>query len=71
MTAGFFSLLTLLLIGLKLTGYIAFAWVWILAPIWVPLACGLAIIVTFMLIALSVALINVASNGKSKTNYPG
>lgn len=33
---GFIGLLTLLFIGLKLTGYIAWSWVWVLAPVWVP-----------------------------------
>ena len=35
---GFFSLLTLLFIGLKLTGQIAWSWWWVLSPIWIPLA---------------------------------
>ena len=29
--------LTLLFIGLRLTGYIDWSWVWCLAPVWVPL----------------------------------
>lgn len=35
---GFFGLLTILFIGLKLTGYIAWSWWWVLAPLWVPFA---------------------------------
>lgn len=31
----FISLLTVLFIGLKLTGYIDWSWVWILSPIWI------------------------------------
>lgn len=31
---GFASLLTLLFIALKLTGVIAWPWVWVLAPLW-------------------------------------
>lgn len=41
---GFYGLLTILFIGLKLTGYIAWSWLWVLAPIWLPLLL-LAIIV--------------------------
>jgi hypothetical protein len=48
---GFVGLLTILFIGLKLTGYITWSWWWVLAPVWVSaaivglivLACGLAI----------------------------
>lgn len=35
---GFVGALTLLFIGLKLTGHIAWPWLWVLAPLWVPLA---------------------------------
>jgi hypothetical protein len=35
---GFLGLLAILFIGLKLTGYIAWSWWWVLAPIWIPLA---------------------------------
>ena len=33
---GFFGLLTLLFIGLKLTGKIIWSWLWVLAPLWIP-----------------------------------
>lgn len=35
---GFFGLLAVLFIGLKLTGYVAWSWWWVLAPLWGPLA---------------------------------
>lgn len=35
---GFFGLLTLLFIGLKLCGVIAWSWWWVLAPLWIPVA---------------------------------
>lgn len=41
---GFFGLLTILFIGLKLTGYIAWSWWWVLAPLWVPLSILLVIL---------------------------
>lgn len=31
---GFAGLLTILFIGLKLTGYITWSWWWVLSPIW-------------------------------------
>lgn len=32
---GLISLLTVLFIGLKLTGYIDWTWVWVLSPLWI------------------------------------
>lgn len=37
---GFLGWLTLLFIGLKLTGYIEWSWWWVLCPIWIPLSIG-------------------------------
>ena len=31
---GFLGLLTILFIGLKLTGFIAWSWWWVLSPLW-------------------------------------
>jgi len=45
---GFAGLLTILFIGLKLTGYITWSWWWVLSPIWVTfLVVILILIVTF------------------------
>lgn len=50
---GFLGLLTLLFIGLKLTGYIAWSWIWVLAPLWIPISIALLIIfVLILLVAL-------------------
>ena len=46
---GFTGALTLLFIGLKLTGFITWSWWWILSPIWIPIA-GLFIVVGVMVI---------------------
>jgi hypothetical protein len=40
---GFFGWLTLLFVGLKLTGYISWSWWWVLAPTLVPVAILAAI----------------------------
>lgn len=42
---GFGGALTLLFIGLKLTGYIDWSWVWVLSPLWIPLVILAAILV--------------------------
>lgn len=51
--AGFFSLLTILFIALKLTGVIAWSWWWVLAPLWMPivLVLGVVLIVLAALVA--------------------
>lgn len=41
------GILAVLFIALKLTGYIAWSWWWVLAPLWAPLALALV----FLLIA--------------------
>ena len=33
---GFFGLLAILFIALKLIGVITWSWLWVLAPIWIP-----------------------------------
>ena len=48
---GFSGLLAILFIALKLTGYITWSWLWVLAPIWIPF-----IIVVFILIIFFIAL---------------
>lgn len=40
---GFFGLLTIVFITLKLTGYIDWSWWWVLAAMWIPFALILII----------------------------
>ena len=42
---GFSGMLTILFIGLKLTGHINWAWLWVLAPLWINLAIALFFVV--------------------------
>lgn len=35
---GFFGALSLVFIGLKLTGHIDWPWVWVLSPVWITTA---------------------------------
>ena len=48
---GFTGLLTILFIGLKLTGYVAWSWLWVLSPIWI-------ILLFVVLVVIIVALVN-------------
>ena len=46
----FLKLLTLLFIGLKLTGYITWSWLWVLAPLWIPISITLLLLSTVILL---------------------
>lgn len=48
---GFTGLLTVLFIGLKLTGYITWSWVWVLSPIWISILLALFIVIVAGVIA--------------------
>lgn len=46
----FCSLLGLIFITLKLTGFINWSWLWVLAPFWIPFAItGIVLLVIFIL----------------------
>ena len=49
---GFTGLLTILFIGLKLTGHITWPWVWVLSPIWISILVVLAILAIILLLAV-------------------
>ena len=46
---GFFEALTLLFIALKLTGCIAWSWLWVLSPLWLTSAVVALIILIILL----------------------
>lgn len=48
---GFCGLLTVLFIGLKLTGFIAWSWLWVLSPLWIGFALAVVIIAAVLGIA--------------------
>ena len=52
---GLFALLGVLFVGLKLTGYIAWSWWWVLAPFWGPAAVLLVVAAVAFAIAMWVA----------------
>lgn len=53
---GFCGLLAIVFIALKLTGHITWSWLWVLSPIWIPLA-----IVIMVVIVIAVLLIIIGS----------
>lgn len=42
---GFFGLLAILFIALKLTGYVQWSWLWVLCPIWIPVSVAIGLLV--------------------------
>ena len=42
---GFTGLLTIVFIVLKLTGTIAWSWLWVLSPLWISIILGLIILI--------------------------
>ena len=47
---GFFGLLTIVFITLKLIGTIDWPWIWVLSPVWIPIAIVTAIVSIAVLI---------------------
>ena len=50
---GFFGLLAIVFITLKLMGYITWSWWWVLAPLWAPLVVVLAIFLVIIIFAFA------------------
>ena len=42
---GFTGLLAIVFITLKLMGYITWSWLWVLSPLWIPLAIIFVIVI--------------------------
>jgi hypothetical protein len=49
---GFPGLLTVLFIGLKLTGHITWPWVWVLSPMWISALIFLAIVAVVLIVGI-------------------
>lgn len=47
---GFCGLLTIVFIVLKLCGVIKWSWLWVLSPIWIPLALVVVILLIYLII---------------------
>lgn len=46
------GILGLIFITLKLTGYITWSWLWVLAPFWIPISIGVLIFLIVFIVAL-------------------
>lgn len=53
MKMGICSVLGLIFVTLKLTGVIAWSWLWVLLPFWGPIAVG--VVLVFLVAALKAA----------------
>ena len=49
---GFCGLLTIAFIVLKLTGFIDWSWLWVLAPLWIPVAFFLVVLLASLMFVL-------------------
>lgn len=53
---GFSGLLTIVFIVLKVLGYIEWGWIWVFAPIWIPLLLAMVILlVAFVFVVVASA----------------
>jgi hypothetical protein len=50
---GFPGLLTVLFVGLKLTGHITWPWVWVLSPLWISALIALSIISIILIVGIA------------------
>jgi hypothetical protein len=48
---GFCGLLAVVFIVLKLTHVISWSWLWVLAPIWIPFAIGIVVLIVALTMA--------------------
>lgn len=54
---GIGTILAIVFMVLKLTGHIDWSWVWVFAPIWIPLALVLAILIIYLLVVAIIAIV--------------
>ena len=47
---GFFGVLTILFIGLKLASVINWSWWWVLAPMWLPVTTAVGILLLMLIV---------------------
>lgn len=59
---GFAGLLTVLFIGLKLTGYIDWSWWWVLSPLWI----SFLVVAVFLAVVFTIAAWGESRKGRRK-----
>jgi uncharacterized membrane protein YqjE len=62
---GFLGILALIFITLKLMGYIKWSWLWVLSPIWIPLAFAALMLVLSLLLGLAGHIVRQRHNKKT------
>ena len=65
---GFFSLLGLLFIGLKLGKVITWSWWWVLAPLWIPLALSGVLLMMAFTVIIKAIVKEIKKNGRKTKN---
>ena len=55
---GFCGLLTLIFIVLKLCKVIAWSWIWVLAPLWIPIGIAIALWIIIIVAGIITMLID-------------
>ena len=48
---GFTGLLTIAFIVLKLCGVITWSWLWVLSPLWIPLALVIVLVIIYLILS--------------------
>lgn len=59
---GIGTILAIIFMVLKLTGNIDWSWVWVFAPIWIPLAIGVGILAIWGLVLVVMVIIAAISS---------
>lgn len=63
---GFLGLLTIVFIVLKLIDVINWSWIWVLAPVWIPLALTLGILILAGIVGCIIKLVRWLKGGKKR-----
>ena len=59
---GIGTILAIVFMVLKLTGHIDWSWVWVFAPIWIPLALAVGILIIYFVVIMIIAIIAAIAN---------
>ncbi len=54
---NFFAMLTIAFIVLKLTGTIAWSWLWVLSPMWIPAAAILGFVFLYVVFGIGEGMV--------------
>ena len=63
------ALLTVLFVYLKLTNQIDWSWIWVVSPLWIPLAMVVGFIMTIITVYLIIIIISMIVYGCSRNGF--